>query len=295
MRDITALHPELQEKLQKTIEDCKAAGTIIKIGECLRTVEEQEALYAQGRTKPGNIVTNARGTSYSSQHQWGIAADFYLSMDVDGDGKINDDSFNDATGLFSKVGRIAKENGLGWGGDWKSPVDKPHLYLPHWGSTTKQLKQKYGTPDKFMAKWKKTSTPTADSSSGPDETIKEIQKWCNTYCNAGLVVDGYYGPKTRRGLTKALQLYLNKHTGANLSLDGVFGRKTKAACVTATDRGDLVYILQAALYCNGYDPGILDGIDGPKTQAAVKAFQKDHGLVIDGLAGKNTFEKLFKE
>ena len=293
MRDITQLHPDLQAKLQATIADCKAAGIDIKISECLRTVEEQEALYAQGRTKPGNIVTNARGTSYSSQHQWGIAADFYLAEDVDGDGKTSDDSYNDKTGLFGKVGKIAKENGLGWGGDWKSPVDKPHLYLPDWGSTTSQLKKKYGTPDKFMAKWPKTSSSAASKSSGPDEIIKGIQKWCNTYSNAGINADGYYGPQTRRALIKCLQLYLNKSTGSTLVLDGVWGLKTKTACVTATDKGDHVYILQAALYCLGYDPGILDGIDGKNTQAAVRAFQKDHDLTVDGVAGKNTFTKLF--
>lgn len=291
MRDIKQLHPELQEKLQKTIEDCEAVGITIKISECLRTVAEQEALYAQGRTALGKIVTNARGTSYSSQHQWGIAADFYLAEDVDGDGKTSDDAFNDKTGLFGKVGKIAKQNGLGWGGDWTGIVDKPHLYLPHWGSTTTPLKNKYGTPEKFMAKWPK-KTSTSASKGGPDARIKEIQKWCNTYCNAGLTVDGFYGPKTRQGLTKALQTYLNRATGTTLALDGVWGRKTQGACVTATYRGDHVYIAQAALYCHGYDPGELDGIDGKKTQAAARNYQQDHGLVADGIVGKKTFEKL---
>ena len=54
----------------------------------------------RGRTKPGNIVTNAKGSSYRSQHQWGIAFDFYLKMDVDGDGKIADDAYNDSKGHF---------------------------------------------------------------------------------------------------------------------------------------------------------------------------------------------------
>ena len=163
MRDITQLHPELQEKLNKTISDCQKAGITVKIGECYRTVEEQEALYAQGRTKAGNIVTNARGTSYSSQHQWYIAADFFLVMDVDKDGKTSDDSFNNSTGLFDKVGAIAKKNGLGWGGDWTSPVDKPHLYLPHWGSTTRKLKSMYAMPEKFRRTWADSSAPASGS------------------------------------------------------------------------------------------------------------------------------------
>ena len=72
MRDITMCHPCLQELAGRLVEECKKQGLIIKIGECYRTVAEQEELYAQGRKKPGNIVTNARGSSYSSQHQWAL-------------------------------------------------------------------------------------------------------------------------------------------------------------------------------------------------------------------------------
>lgn len=296
MRDITMLHPELQKKLDATIRDCRASGITIKIGECLRTVEEQNALYAQGRTKPGNIVTNAPGSSHSSQHQWGIAADFFLVMDIDGDGKTSDDAFNDSTGVFGRVGAIAKAHGLGWGGDWTSPVDKPHLYLPQWGSTTRKLKSMYGTPDKFIATWQKTggaASGTGSASAGGDSKIKLIQNWCNIYCKAGITSDGYYGPKTRAGLLKALQTYLNVSRGANLVVDGIWGRKTKAACVTASGRSDQVLILQYILYCRKYNPGSLDGIMGKNTIAAIKEFQKYNGLTVDGYAGKDTFEKLF--
>ena len=153
MRDITALHPRLQVKIEELQEKCSAHGITIGISECLRTIAEQDALYAQGRTKAGNIVTNAKGSTYSSQHQWGIAADFYLDMDVDGDGQKADDAFNNNTGLFERVGAIAVSIGLGWGGTWKSIKDRPHIYLPDWGSTTYELKNQYGTPEKFMATW----------------------------------------------------------------------------------------------------------------------------------------------
>ena len=69
MRDIKALHPDLQEKIALLQKKCVAAGITIGIGECLRTKAEQDALYAKGRTKPGKIVTNAKGSSYSSMHQ----------------------------------------------------------------------------------------------------------------------------------------------------------------------------------------------------------------------------------
>ena len=77
MRDITLCHPQLQVLAGKLVEECSRQGLQIKIGETLRTVAEQDALYAQGRTRPGNIVTNAPGSSYSSYHQWGTAFDIY--------------------------------------------------------------------------------------------------------------------------------------------------------------------------------------------------------------------------
>lgn len=69
-RDITMCHPQLQLLANKLVTECKKQGLIVKLGECFRSVAEQDALYAQGRTTKGSIVTNARGTSYSSMHQW---------------------------------------------------------------------------------------------------------------------------------------------------------------------------------------------------------------------------------
>lgn len=68
-------------------------------------------------------------------------------MDVDGDGQISDDAYNDSKGHFEKAAALAKTLGHAWGGDWTSIVDKPHLYLPDWGSTPTPLIQKYGTPE----------------------------------------------------------------------------------------------------------------------------------------------------
>ena len=154
MRNVSQLHPELKKKAVKLQKECLKVGIKIKIGECVRTVAEQNALYAKGRNGvPGPIVTKAKGTDYRSMHQWGVAFDFFLDMDVDKDGKKSDDVFNNATKLFNKVGAIGKKLGLEWGGDWKSIKDLPHFQLPDWGSTATQLKKKYGTPEKFKETW----------------------------------------------------------------------------------------------------------------------------------------------
>lgn len=153
MRDIKVLHPRLQGKIIELQNLCKKNGIVIGIGECLRTAAEQDALYAQGRTVPGNKVTNAKGSTFSSMHQWGTAFDFYLLMDIDGDGKTADDAFNNSTCMFNKVGKLGQSIGLEWGGSWKSPVDLPHFQLSDWGSTASKLKQIYGAPDAFMRTW----------------------------------------------------------------------------------------------------------------------------------------------
>lgn len=155
MRDITLCHPRLQIKAAQWVEACEKQRITVKIGETLRRAAEQDALYAQGRTKPGSVVTNAKGSEYRSQHQWGIAYDFYLSMDIDGDGKSTDDSYNDSTGMFGKAADLAKTVGLAWGGDWSSIVDAPHIYLPDWGSTPTDLIKQYKTPDAFIKTWER--------------------------------------------------------------------------------------------------------------------------------------------
>lgn len=150
MRNIGDLHPELREKVFVLKSLCKNRGLLIGIGECLRTKAEQDALYAKGRTAPGKVVTNAKGSTYSSMHQWGVAFDFYR----------NDErgAYNDSDDFFKKVGEVGKSIGLLWGGDWKNPVDKPHFQLPGWGNTAKQLKEKYKTPESFMSTWEKAMT-----------------------------------------------------------------------------------------------------------------------------------------
>ena len=145
MRDITLCHPRLQKLAAQLLEECSKQGLQIKIGETLRTVSEQDALYAQGRTKPGNIVTNAKGSSYSSYHQWGTAFDIYRN---DGQG-----AYNESGRFFERVGAIGVSIGLEWGGNWKSIVDKPHFQLPDWGSSTSGIKKLYATPEEFMKTW----------------------------------------------------------------------------------------------------------------------------------------------
>jgi peptidoglycan hydrolase-like protein with peptidoglycan-binding domain len=59
-------------------------------------------------------------------------------------------------------------------------------------------------------------------------------------------------------------------------------------------RGPSVVTLQKKLKAAGFDPGAADGAFGPKTLAAVKGFQKAHGLAADGVVGPKTWSALNK-
>ena len=148
--DKKKLHPHLRYKLDKLLKKCSAAGIGLIITEGYRTVQYQDMLYAKGRTSPGRKVTNAKGNSYSSQHQWGIAFDIAIN---------NKNRLYDGN-MIARVAAMAKDLNLSWGGDWVSFKDTPHFYLGKWGANTSELRRKYGTPDKFFRTW--TATVTKD-------------------------------------------------------------------------------------------------------------------------------------
>lgn len=178
MRDITKLHPRLQDKFKLLQKKCAQKGIKIRATECLRTAKEQDALYAKGRTAPGSKVTNARGRDAKSMHQWGVAVDIVIDMDADKDGDIDiRDLYN--VKLLNVVGKIGESIGLEWGGSWKSIVDKPHFQLPDWGSTPTKLKAMYGTPEKFIATWANKTKATKKSDKKTKTTKTSASKAYN--------------------------------------------------------------------------------------------------------------------
>jgi peptidoglycan L-alanyl-D-glutamate endopeptidase CwlK len=136
---LSGLHPVLLAASTALIERCYARGIPIMITQGLRTIAEQDALYAQGRTKPGPIVTNAKG-GYS-YHNFGLAVDFALllpngtsvSWDMKRDGNTNH------IADWQEVAEEGKRLGFEWGGDWTSFKDYPHLQMT-FGLTLAQLR-----------------------------------------------------------------------------------------------------------------------------------------------------------
>jgi len=117
MKDVSLLLPKVQIKVKELIEKCQKAGIAIIITSTYRDKEEQDALYAQGRTKPGNVVTNAKAGQ--SIHNYKCAFDFVPV--------INGVAQWSNKALFTKVGEIGESCGLEWGGRWESFIDMPHF------------------------------------------------------------------------------------------------------------------------------------------------------------------------
>ncbi|HJV45281.1 MAG TPA: M15 family metallopeptidase [Bacillota bacterium] len=117
---ILTLHTALQVRAFELIKRAYKEGYPISVCQALRTIEEQEELYAQGRTAPGNIVTWVRRT----YHNFGLAFD-YVILTEDG----TDCIWEDDNG-YTAIGQIGKELGMEWGGDWEpSQRDMPHFQL----------------------------------------------------------------------------------------------------------------------------------------------------------------------
>jgi peptidoglycan L-alanyl-D-glutamate endopeptidase CwlK len=118
-KNLIGIHPDLVKVMEKAIGDSPVDFTII---EGLRTVERQKELYAQGRTKPGMIVTYADGVTNKSNHQaredgYGYAVDLYPY--VDGQLKMGDIEHMRSIALH--IRRVGASLGIQieWGGDWK--------------------------------------------------------------------------------------------------------------------------------------------------------------------------------
>lgn len=120
MSKIDELHPRVKALAVKHIEACKEAGIELRIYCAYRSIAEQDALYARGRTKPGKIVTNAKGGQ--SYHNFRVAYDCGPVIN----GKI---AWN-REDLFHKIGLIGEVIGLEWGGHFQSIVDLPHFQYP---------------------------------------------------------------------------------------------------------------------------------------------------------------------
>ena len=134
-RKISDLHPIVKEQCRHFIEACAVQGVDVIITSTLRDNEAQAALYSQGRSRSGPIVTHAKpGTS---AHNYGLAFDFVPVVNGKADWQ------NTAT--FQLGGKIAESLGLEWAGRWSHFIELAHcqnllrMTISEWRDLPKKL------------------------------------------------------------------------------------------------------------------------------------------------------------
>ena len=136
--------------------------------------------------------------------------------------------------------------------------------------------------------------PTLSNGSSGD-AVAQLQEALKELGHDPGAVDGQFGPQTEAAV-KAFQ------QDRGIAADGVVGLITwrhidEAAefdkpTLSQGSRGLAVRRVQSRLTAAGYDTGGVDGIFGPQTESGVKALQGDTGLVVDGIVGPHTWQKV---
>lgn len=205
-RTMGAVHPRLKALAVELIKRAYHEGINIRITAGLRTNAEQQRLYNQGRTTPGNIVTNARPGQ--SIHNFGLAIDYVL---------VNEDDTNVSWVVnkqWRRVGAIGKQLGFQWGGDWTSFRDYPHLDLQR-GMSLANLRA-----------GKLPSLPSVPSRPylGQGDTGADVTAMQQALNLAGFTtdVDGSFGQGTESAL-RAFQ------AANGITVDGLYGADAKRA------------------------------------------------------------------
>ncbi|WP_342512242.1 peptidoglycan-binding protein [Sporosarcina sp. FSL K6-1522] len=225
-RDINALHPVAQQACRLFLQECEKAGVKIFITETYRSQERQNYLYAQGRTRPGKIVTWTLNSNHKSKLAWDIAV-------------IPPANLYDVVTL-NRAGAIARKLGITWGGDWKYNIDRPHFEVKSsWrapaNDTVKELQRLL---NKIGYKL------DVDGLYGPATTnaVKDFQKVND------LTVDGSAGSATMAALEKA-----TKPSPPTVAVDTPKEVDEMAQQLPDTQKKDMKNLLEHAYNTRGKD------------------------------------------
>jgi peptidoglycan L-alanyl-D-glutamate endopeptidase CwlK len=144
----SGLHPIVEEKRDKLIDQANVIGISILITDGYRSIESQNDIYEKGRSDEGAIVSYARGGE--SYHNYGLAIDYAI---LNKDGTISYDLQRDGNGNgeadWYEVARIAKELDFLWGGDFQGGFkDFPHLEYT-FGLSIRELQNGWRPMDKM--------------------------------------------------------------------------------------------------------------------------------------------------
>ena len=162
-RNIDDLHPTVARGARELIRRMAEHGEPVLVTDTFRDNAAQDALFAQGRTQPGAIVTNARGGQ--SIHNYRLAFDIAKN--------IRGQEFSDPA-FFALAGRIWTEMGGVWGGSWASFPDRPHMEFTG-GLTVAGLQAGATLPQNTKMAWEEKQKEAVQETEPGGEDVRRFQ------------------------------------------------------------------------------------------------------------------------
>lgn len=145
---LATINPKVAAKVRAAAAILEEKGTYLLVVSGLRTAVQQNALYAQGRTMPGHIVTNARAGQ--SMHNYGLAADVVPYLTANGP----DLNWNTDTPQYQAMVAALKAQGLAWGGDWAHFKDMDHFQMANLpANPTPAMQRAYAADSGLQSIW----------------------------------------------------------------------------------------------------------------------------------------------
>ena len=129
-RRLEDLRPDVREKCEALLKAADAEGIDLLVTCTFRSHAEQAALYAQGRTAPGRIVTNAKpGQSKHNNLDGNAPASLAFDVVPLKDGKPVWGTAGVEGELWRRVGELGEAVGLEWAGRWVRFREYPHFQV----------------------------------------------------------------------------------------------------------------------------------------------------------------------
>jgi peptidoglycan L-alanyl-D-glutamate endopeptidase CwlK len=130
-RSLNDLIPPAKERVERFLSLCKDEGIDLLVTSTYRDNKSQQALYEQGRTTAGKVVTNAKAGD--SWHNWRCAVDVVPMVN----GKPNWDGLHP---VWDQIGQLGEQAGLEWAGRWRTFKELAHFQYTG-GLTLTDLKE----------------------------------------------------------------------------------------------------------------------------------------------------------
>ena len=163
-RKLSDLRSDVRANAELLLAECERQGLRVLVTQTLRDDEYQAKLYAQGRTLPGQIVTNSKVTTY---HGAGLAFDICQN--------IKGHEYSDLA-FFANVAILAKHMGFTWGGNWKSFPDRPHFQWDAGGKWSGSLLRAKILPP-MMPLYKPGTPKEKEKEMVYYKTLKDVPSW----------------------------------------------------------------------------------------------------------------------